>query len=155
MTSPATPDISRIEDEVDFKDFTVAKKYIGFKIGDDKFIAYARLGIPTIQALVAAAGTMEKAQSEKDEKAFEGLFTVFDEVLLPEHAKRFRERAMSKGAETIDVQRELMPAIYYLLECYGVRPTQPSSGSSSGSLSGTSGTTSTAGAPPETSIQLT
>lgn len=145
MTQSQPIDESALYDEVDFKDFTVARKYIGFKIGEDKFIATARLGIPTIQALVKAAGQIEKIREENRDEALQALFVVFDEVLLPSSAQRFRERALSKGPDTIDVQRELVPAIYYLLEEYGVRPTQQSSGSSGGSPGGTSGTTSTAG----------
>jgi hypothetical protein len=155
MTDRAAIDESALLGEVDFKDFTVQKKYIGFSIDGDKFIASARLGISTIQSLVNAAGEMEKVKSEKDVKAFDSLFAVMDEILLPDSARRFREKAMRHGPDTIDVRRELLPALYYLLEEYGVRPTQPSSLSSSGSPDETSGTTSTGGAPPEASIQLT
>lgn len=87
-----------------------------------------------------------------DNENYESIFEIFDQLLIEESAKVFRERAMSKGDRGIDVQRQLMPILYYLLEQYGVRPTQPSSDSSSGSLNVTDGITSTAGAPTEASI---
>lgn len=86
-------------------------------------------------------------------------------VLLPgPSGRRFKERLLSEGRPAdpdqdrpdpdppvIDLQRQALPALYYLLEEYGMRPTGPSSPSSPGSTDGSTdipngGTSSTAGA---------
>lgn len=156
MTTPVSPQQSSVpsyvEDEIDFKDFTLERNYVGFKIDGDKFIASAKLGIATIQALVRVAEEMPKYIEKKE---YGAIYDILDQVLLPESARRMRERGLSTGPDTIDVQRQLMPVIYYLLEQFGLRPTQPSSTSSSGPPGETSGITLTGGAPGTGSIQLT
>ena len=53
----------------------------------------------------------------------------------------------------IDLMKQAIPAMYYLMECYGLRPTKPSSDSPAGSTDGqtstpSAGISSTAGASP-------
>lgn len=143
VTAPATEfPVPEIDDEVQIRDFTIKKKRLKFKIDDDVFEAHALLGLPLMQELVRTAKNMSTLVREQK---FEGVFDIFDKVLYPESAARFRERAQATGDDAVDVKRQLLPILYYLLEEYGVRPTQPSSDSSTGSSSETDGITSTAG----------
>jgi hypothetical protein len=130
------------DDAVSIKDFTVKRKRIAFRVDNDVFEAYAVLGLPLLQDLMETSKTLQTMLKEQN---FEALFTLFDKLLFPDSAKRFRERAMATGDDAIGVQTQLVPILHFLLEEYGLRPTQPSSESSAGSPSGTDGTTSTAG----------
>lgn len=140
MTTPFTA--PRDADTVEIRDFTIRQKKVKFRIDDDVFEAYAILGLPLLQELVA---TSKKLGAMIEDQNYGAFFEIFDKILYPDSAKRFRERAESIGDDAIDVKRQLLPVLYFLLEEYGVRPTQPSLSSSSGSPSENSGTTSTAG----------
>ena len=93
-------------------------------------------------------------------------------VFLPGTAgDRFRARLLTEGRDAdpnaepprleadpppIDLTRQALPVLYWLLEQYGMRPTGPSSPSPNGSTDGQTGTlnggiSSTAGASPEVS----
>lgn len=133
-------------DAVSIRDFTIRQKKIQFRVDEDIFDAYAILGLPLLQELVNISKGMSKLV---DEGKYEAVFDVFDKLLYPDSAKRFRERATSLGDDAIDVRKQLMPILHYLLEEYGVRPTEPSSASSTGLPSGTGGTSFTAGSTPE------
>lgn len=130
------------EEEVEIRDFTIKKKRIKFKIDDDVFEATNILGVSTMQDLVNTASELQEMLKNKD---FTGLEKLFSELLLPDSAKRFNERMRAKGDEAIDVRRQLLPIIHYLLERFGLRPTQPSLASPAGSPSEANGTSSTAG----------
>lgn len=132
-------------DTVQIRDFTIKQKSVKFRVDDDIFEAYAILGLPLLQDLVQVSKTIGDMLREQK---YDALFDLFDNVLFPDSAKRFRQRATSKGVEAIDVKRQLMPIFYYLMEEYGMRPTQPSSDSLTSSPNGTDGTTSTAGSSP-------
>lgn len=143
MTAPATEfPVPDMDDDVQIRDFTIKRKRIKFKIDDDVFEAHALLGLPLMQDLVSSAKNM--GNLVKEEK-YDGVFDIFDKVLYPDSAVRFRQRAQAIGDEALDVKRQLLPIFYYLLEEYGVRPTQRSSDSSTGSPSETDGITSTVG----------
>lgn len=141
MTTTPFP-IPVMDDDVDIRDFTIREKRVRFRIDGDVFEAQALLGIPLMQELVKSTKAIGKMV---EEERYEGIFAIFDQLLYPDSAQRFRERATSVGDEAIDVRRQLIPVLYYLLEKYGLRPTQQSSDSSTGSPSGTDGTTTTAG----------
>lgn len=145
MTAP-TFTAPTVDDRVQIRDFTVKEKRVAFRIDDDVFEAYGLLGITLMQDLVEAAKSLGKLIENKN---YEGITGLFSKILYPESAKRFNERIVAVGDETIDVKRQLIPILYFLLESYGVRPTQPSSDSSTGSPSGTGGTTSTPGSSTE------
>lgn len=129
-------------DEVEIKDFTIKEKRIKFRVDDDVFEAYGLLGLPLLQELVHAAHEIGDLVKEQN---YDGFMQIFDKLLYPESATRFKERIASQGDDTIDVKRQLLPIIYYILEKHGVRPTQLSSDLSVGSPNGTGGTTSTDG----------
>lgn len=145
FTAPPPPP----DDEVEIRDFTLKVKRIKFKIDDDVFEAYAALSLPLMQKLIKTAKTL--GNMVKEEK-FDGITAIFDELLHPESAARFKQRVQSIGDDAIDVKQQLIPILYHLLEKYGVRPTQLSSDSSTGLSSETDGITSMAGQPVAVSI---
>lgn len=141
-------------DQIEIRDFTIKQKRVPFRIDNDVFEASAILGLPVMQDMVKMSKGIGDI-AEREDGDYTEIFTIFDQVLLPESARRFRERAMSRGDDAIDVKRQLLPILHYLLEVFGLRPTQLSSDSSTGSPSGGDGTTSTAGALPTASPSVT
>lgn len=135
-----------VDDTVQIRDFTIKEKRVAFRVDDDVFEAYGLLGITLMQDLVEAAKGLGKMIENKN---YDGITGLFSKILYPQSAERFNARVVAVGDEAIDVKRQLIPILYYLLESYGVRPTQPSSSSSAGSPSGTGGTTSTPGSSTE------
>lgn len=126
-----------------FKDFTKAKKRVTFKIDDDEFEAPSVLPIPVMQELAGAADKLKSDVSSVE--TLREVIGIFDIILLDDSATLLRERISSKEAP-VDLE-QLIEIMLWLLEVYGLRPTQPSSDSSAGSPDATSGTPLEAGAP--------
>lgn len=157
MTTPTSaaveqPDLDAIvgtvtdDGEIEIKDFTLKIKRFGFKIDNDTFVAHAALGLPTMQELSKVTKNLGEAVRSGD---YTPITDVFRELLEDVSAQRFTQRVVAKGPDAIDVKKQLMPILYWLLEKYGLRPTQLSSESSTGSPSETGGITSTAGSSTE------
>jgi hypothetical protein len=152
-------------------DFTVRRAPIPFTIAPDTFVAPPMIGgfmLRKLAGLHAQLGDVTAAIGS-DGDAVEKLMTVMADMfmaLLPGAAgRRFAERLLSDGnpgdpdadppvpasPPMIGLMDEAMPALYYLLERYGLRPTVPSSPSPAGSTDGrtdipSDGTSSTDGA---------
>ena len=137
------------DDEIEIKDFTLKVKKFGFRIDRDVFVAHAALGLPAMQDLVRVSRGLGEALRGGE---YSQIAEVFQELLDEASAARFTERIKARGADTIDVKRQLMPVIYWLMEKHGLRPTQLSSDSSAGSPSATGGTTSRGGSSTEASV---
>ena len=124
----------------------------------------------TSVADVSANGKGPKLDADKVGKQLNSLADMFRLLLPGRYGLRFAERLLSDGdpgdsqsdppreasPPVIDLTREAMPAMYWLMEKYGLRPTQPSSPSLDGSTDGTTSTpsdgiSSTAGVSPEVS----
>lgn len=137
MTAPTTSldELAMItaqlpDDEVDIKDFTVDRKYIKFKIDNDVFDAYPVIGAPVLQQVSKVASNIDKTISEGD---LTPLITICQALLVPTAAERFVARLQSSdGDQVLDLRRQVVPVLFYLLERHGLRPTQPSSDSSAG-----------------------
>ena len=129
--------------DVNFKDFTKVKKRVEFTIDDDTFVAPKVLPIPVLQQLAGAADALKTSESAV--AALQQIVDVFDIILIDSSAARLRERISSKD-EPVDLD-QLTEILLWLLEVYGLRPTQQSSDSSAGSPNVVSGTPLTAGAP--------
>lgn len=147
MTNPFP--VPEMDDSVEIRDFTIKRKRIKFKIDDDVFEATAILSIPLMHELVKVGKNVQQLVGEQK---FDSVTSVFQKILLPASAKRFGERLDAIYDDALDIKEQVIPVLYYLMEQYGVRPTQPSSDSSTGSPSETDGTTSTAGLSPQDSI---
>lgn len=138
-----TIDMVNDQDAVNIKDFTLKRKRILFKLDDDVFEARSKISLALMQDMMRVGKSMESI--EKDGK-FERIVEVFNNLLVPASAERFAQRVTTNNdAEAVDAREELIPILFWLLEQYGLRPTQPSSDSSTGSPSESDGTTSTVG----------
>lgn len=118
--------VSEHGNHIDIQDFTIDRKRIPFKIDDDIFEGVAVLGITQLQGLIRSAKNVKNLVDTGD---IDSVMNIFDEILTVNSAKRLRERVMSTDdRETIDLQRQLIPILHFLMEKHGVgRPTQPSS----------------------------
>lgn len=131
-------------DEINIKDFTRKPRKSFFRIDDDVFQIRTKRSLPLLQSLVHISKNMKTVIAETGD--YEAILEIFDKVLVPASARVLRERVMSEDEdEAIDVEEQLVPIMHYILEEFGIRPTQPSSDSSAGSSSETDGSSSTAG----------
>lgn len=129
--------------DVVFKDFTKAKKRVTFQIDDDTFEAPSVLPVPVMQELAKSADGLKAGASSSE--TLGQVVDVFNVILLDSSAEKLRGRIASKD-NPVDLE-QLIDVMLWLLEVYGLRPTQPSSDSSTGQPNDVSGTPSTAGAP--------
>lgn len=146
-------DISPADDDV--RDFTKKTKPVRFQIDRDDGSPEFFEGIKALPAmlLVEFAVTMDslsETDTAQQPKVFRDLFGL---ILSDESAKRFIER-MSSKTDAIDMS-QIMEVMPYLMEQYGMRPTQPSPVSSDGSLSPVDGKSLTGAISPLTSVPST
>lgn len=138
-------------DDPDVADFSIKYKPIKFRVnGPDVFEAVPILPVPVLRELGAMHGTMDGLSTVEK---FDKVLNMFDLLLTPESAKRFRERLESRddpdSGGAIDLNRQVLPALNYLVEKFGMRPTQAAGSSSDGA--GSIGDSSMDGALPEVS----
>lgn len=129
------------------RDFTKQRKRLDFTIDDDTFEAAAALPGDVFAEFVTlynSTGDTETYQQQHDM-----LKQALNLALLPESWQRFSDRLQDKSRPIDDDQ--MSDVVLWLLEEYGMRPTQPSPNSSDGSASPESGTSSMASTPPEES----
>lgn len=155
-----------LADENGVVDFTIRREPIRFKIDDDVFSAPPIIGGFTLKRLVGRYEEFTKIDLAKvDEKGFtealRAMGAIFNALMPGPSGRLFAERllldpeAEASDAEVegreprlpIDLQRQAVPAMNYLLERYGMRPTQQSSPLPASSVTGDS----TDGAQPEES----
>ena len=123
----------------EMKDFTKKRGDISFRVDDDVF--HAAPGVPAEVLLDFATqftGMGPGSPVDEQLKAFRG---VFELVLLPESLERFNER-MRDRANPIEID-QVEDIITWLMEQYGLRPTELPSGSPDGPQNPATGTTST------------
>lgn len=124
---------------VEIRDFSHSLEPKRFRINDDVFEACPELPLGMIQDLAKFMTSREELAT----KGMDVLNQLFDALLFDESAARWRARTTNKE-KPIGVSHaiEIIP---WLLEEYGLRPTQPSSPSQTGSDDGKTGTSSTDG----------
>lgn len=130
---------------VDFKDFEEREEPHYFRVGTEQFSAVPSLGIATMARLgkmQVQLTSLGAGQNTNVEQVIVMMITIFDELLLEDSAERFRTRLTSKDRPMSFTT--VVNIINWLLECYGLRPTLPSSSSSSSPAASTS-TSSTPG----------
>ena len=129
------------------RDFTRKRKRLNFQIDGDTFEAASVLPGDVFAEFVSAYnGT---ADTETYQQQHDLLKQALELALLPESWERFSARLKDKSNPIDDDQ--LSDVIMWLLEEYGMRPTQPSQPSSDGPASPESGTSSTGNTPAEES----
>lgn len=177
MTAPDAAGSARQFDENGVPDFTIRREPHRFRVDNDVFSAppliggYALRQLGVMHSQLGDMTAVLGGSSDGVERLI-GLLADMFKVLIPgPDGKLFAARLMSDGDPgdpeadpprpagpmPIDVMRQAMPILYFLLECYGLRPTVPSSPSPTGSMDGATdipsvGTSSTAGVSPEDSV---
>lgn len=128
MTEPTTDSVPG-----GYRDFTLPQEPHIFTMDGDEFKAPAILA-PVKLARAATLHKSLKIDTTSEDGLMETLSAVADVFglfLYKQSAARFRERLLSDGEDEssppIDLQRQALPALYWLLEQYGLRPTQQSS----------------------------
>jgi hypothetical protein len=130
-----------------FKDFSLSEEPVVFKIGDDDFPCHPEVSLDTLVELA----TLRSSNSDgvDIEAQMRRMHDFFDYVIAdPGMGERFRERTAVPTKEKPNPKpigmRHIVPIMQWLMEVYGLRPTQPSSESADGSAS--TGDSSTDGA---------
>ncbi len=142
------------EPDQGIRDFTIHREPKQFRIDNDTFKAPAIISpvaLQKIQAMYAKIGDLAGIGNDID-KTLSILGQIFAILLPGTSGARFKERLLSEE-EPLDLNGQVIPVLYWLLEQYGMRPTQPSSPSPDGSTDGQTdtpndGTSSTAGPSP-------
>jgi hypothetical protein len=133
---------------VEIKDFEFSpdpKRFRMYK--DDEFIFEAMPVIPI--GLLDRLKNLRKITADSDDSA-EMVLDFFDQVLLPGSSIELRKRATEPSKFPFGINH-MQPIMEWLMEAYGMRPTQPSSDFSSGSVTEQSSMSLTDGAPVEES----
>lgn len=139
MTEPTT-----------IKDFTAKRERLLFRIDDDVFEAARDL---PGKVLARFAGRFNDVEKDSPERQIEAISDGLGMVLLPESNALFQKRL--EDLENPIGLEQAGGVIEWLLEHYGMRPTEPSSDSSTGPASPASGTSSTDAPPLQASIPAT
>lgn len=126
---------------VEIMDFAADDVEIMFNVGPDRFFCAPDIPLGVMQKI----GGLKNLQATVETDGMEPVLLVFDEFLTPQSAVLFRECVGVK--KTIGLRR-IMRILPWIMEKYGLRPTQPSSPSSDGLNDGESGSSFTAGVSP-------
>lgn len=123
------------------RDFTIHREPKQFRIDDDVFKAPAIISPVALQEIsILYAGIGDLATVTNDiERTLVLLGKIFTILLPGPSGARFKERLLS-AEEPLDLNGQVIPVLYWLLEQYGMRPTQPSSPSPDGSTDGPTNT---------------
>ncbi len=149
LTSPngvatPTPPVMAAQPPPAAKDFSRKRKRLVFTIDDDTFEAASTLPGDIYAEMVVKYDGIDNVD------AYQGQHDLIKDALqlalLPESFERFSAR-MKDRANPID-DGQMADVVMWLLEEYGLRPTQPSQPSSDGPASPESGTSSTESTPP-------
>lgn len=130
------------------RDFTKRREPLRFRIGDDEFAAPPILGGYTLKELANLHASLGDQLTTKPDEAVEAIGLMFGLLLPGPSGRLFTRRLLSEGRpadpelgfegdpEPISLTDEAVPVLFWLLECYGLRPTGPSSPSPDGSTDG-------------------
>lgn len=138
--SETTPDTPR-----PVRDFSRPRPRILFTIDGDTFEAAPAIPAETLVRFTNQFADLAPAGSGSSGDQFGAITSVLRFVLLPESLERLSSR-LSDLANPVDMD-QLGDIVMWLLEQYGLRPTQPSSNSSAGPGSPVSGTSLTGSTP--------
>jgi hypothetical protein len=158
--SQLPPQINRVpvqqpQPQDGIKDFTKERSRVLFRIDQDVFeatpalapeVAFELMDLgPQIQ-LATQSNDDEVATRRNSRQTMKLISDVLAKIMFPDSSARFVER-MSSVTEPIDFE-QLMSVIQWLLEQYGLRPTESPQDSQSGSENPAAGTPSMAGPSP-------
>lgn len=132
------------EYDLDFKDFSLPEAELQpkrFRVGDDTFTAPPLIAPLTLAELAGMAGRFGDMTGEDgtiQAGQMKTLLEAFGDFFLQllsaddQSGERFKARLLSTQ-NPLDLQRQVIPIVFWLLEVYGLRPTQASSTSANGS----------------------
>ena len=135
---------------VDFKDFEEREDPWPFRVGTQMYEAVPAIGVTTLAELSKMQGAFSVLNTKLADDALDlgefvgALQGVFSKILVPDSAQRFNARLVDPVKPVS--MKTLVGVIAWLMECYGMRPTQPSAPSSS-ALADDASTSSTPGQP--------
>lgn len=132
------------------RDFTRKRERLVFRIDDDLFEAAPAIPGDMLTEFAKRYANVGDAPLEQQLNVMKDALSL---VLLPESHARFTKR-LSDVENPIELE-QTVEVVQWLMECYGRRPTQPSSTSASGPPSPASGTSSTDAPPQQASIPAT
>lgn len=124
------------------RDFSEARERVLFRIDGDVFEAASALPGKTLARFAGRFADIEKVPPEQQLDAMTDALSM---VLLPDSAALFAKR-LDDLTNPISLE-QASDVITWLLECYGMRPTEPSSPSQAGQPSPAPGTSLTGAAP--------
>lgn len=111
-----------------FKDFTGDTEPITFKIHDQVFTAYEDIPLQHLAALTDITKEFQDSTGSAGD-SIDKMIRLFEKFLIPESFEVFKACVMGEGPVVIGVSR-IKDIIPWLLEQYGLRPTEASSSSS-------------------------
>lgn len=119
-------------DIVRFKDFSLSAEPVTFRIAPDDFECWPEIPLDSLIEL----STLNMNGGDRKEQ-FDKLKDFFDGIMPPEQAARLRERCRPSTKEAPNPHpigmRHIQNMLPWLMEVYGLRPTQPSDESEDGS----------------------
>ncbi len=114
----------------EIRDFTIKRVPIQFRIDGDVFRAPAVISPITLKKIAALHANMgDIGAAVMDSDAIEHLIGKIGDmfkILLPGDSGVLFASRLASETEPIGLTDQALPALYYLLERYGLRPTQPS-----------------------------
>lgn len=120
------------DDSIRFMDFSLSPEPVVFKIEPDEFRGWPEIPLDVLAELADAGG-----QRGTPRQQMEQMLELFEGVLEPESFATFKRRTQRSTPEDPNrnpiSMRHITKILPWLMEVYGLRPTQPSDESPSGS----------------------
>lgn len=122
-------------DTVRFHDFSLEDLAITVRIAPDDFKLYPEIPLDSMMGIVEFAKNKDNADSSAEK--FKQLLSLLEAVMYPEDYDKFIRRTKPGTRESPNTNpiglRHVMNMLPWLMEVYGLRPTQQSSASADGS----------------------
>ncbi len=121
-----------VDDLVRFKDFSTSPEPVTFRIDPDTFECWPEIPLDSLVELA----TLNVSDGDRMAQ-FDRIKDFFDGIMTDESAAQFRKRCKRGTKEEPNPRpigmRSVQDIIPWLMEVYGLRPTQPSDESDGGS----------------------
>lgn len=111
-----------------FKDFTQDSQPISFMVGEETFHAYEDIPLKHLSDLFNYSAAAD--DPDQTGTSVTRMVELFEKFLTPESYERFRECCLGDNPPVVIGFNRLKNIIPWLMEQYGLRPTEASSGSS-------------------------
>jgi hypothetical protein len=117
---------------VRWHDFSLSPEPVVFKVGDEEFECLPEIPLDSISDMAKLAQLTNAGDGQLGK-----IYDFFDGIMVPESAARFRQRGARPTPDAPNPRpiglRHIMVILPWLMEVYGLRPTEPSSDVSTGS----------------------